>query len=127
VTVLTLIRLPPREVGAMIDRIVRIHHRANRNHPLSKVQENANRQKSKVPGRIEHVSGPQQTSSGGRIVRTIGIARAKAKIGLQNLAYNLQHPPAGDAGVDGCRIRGVRLEHPKGGLAHKTELIHEKL
>ena len=30
----------------------------------------------------------QQTSPGGRIVRTIGIVRAKAKIGLQNLAYN---------------------------------------
>src|SRR5260221_6215437 len=27
---------------------------------------------------------------GGRIVRTIGIARAKAKIGLQNLAYNIR-------------------------------------
>ena len=25
-----------------------------------------------------------------RIVRTIGIARAKAKIGLQNLAYNIR-------------------------------------
>jgi hypothetical protein len=35
------------------------------------------------------VFGTQQTSPGGRIVRTIGIARAKAKIGLQNLAYRL--------------------------------------
>jgi IS5 family transposase len=26
----------------------------------------------------------------GRIVRTIGIVRAKAKIGLQNLAYNIR-------------------------------------
>src|SRR6516165_1138206 len=33
----------------------RIHHRANRNHPLSKAQENANRQKSRVRARIEHV------------------------------------------------------------------------
>jgi hypothetical protein len=32
----------------------------------------------------------QQNSPGGRIVRTIGIARAKAKIGLQNLAYNIR-------------------------------------
>jgi IS5 family transposase len=64
----------------------RIHQRANRNHPLSNAQENANRQKSKVQARIEHVFGTQQTSPGGRIVRTIGIARAKAKIGLQNLA-----------------------------------------
>jgi IS5 family transposase len=68
----------------------RIHQRANRNHPLSQAQENANRQKSKVRARIEHVFGAQQNSPGGRIVRTIGIARAKAKIGLQNLAYNIR-------------------------------------
>src|SRR6476469_4526207 len=68
----------------------RIHHRANRNHPLSQAQENANRQKSRVRARIEHVFGAQQTSPGGRIIRTIGIARAKAKIGLQNLAYNIR-------------------------------------
>jgi len=53
----------------------RIHQRANRNHPLSKAQEDANRHKSKVRARIEHVFGAQQTSPGGRIVRTIGIAR----------------------------------------------------
>ena len=34
--------------------------------------------------------GAQQPSPGGRIVRTIGIVRAKAKIGLQNLAYNIR-------------------------------------
>ena len=32
----------------------------------------------------------QETSPGGRIVRTIGIVRARAKIGLQNLAYNIR-------------------------------------
>src|SRR4029077_16756425 len=48
--------------------------------------------------RIEHVFGAQQNAPGGRIVRTIGIVRARAKIGLQNLAYNLQHSPPGDAG-----------------------------
>jgi Transposase DDE domain len=49
-----------------------------------------NRRKSRVRARIEHVFGAQQNSPGGRIVRTIGIARAKAKIGLQNLAYNIR-------------------------------------
>ena len=34
--------------------------------------------------------GAQQSSAGGRIVRTIGILRARAKIGLQNLAYNMR-------------------------------------
>ena len=53
-------------------------------------QEDANRKKSKIRARIEHVFGAQQTSPGGRIVRTIGIVRARAKIGLQNLAYNIR-------------------------------------
>jgi IS5 family transposase len=64
--------------------------RASRGHALSKAQQKANRQKSKIRARIEHVFGAQQTSPGGRIVRTIGIMRAKAKIGLQNLAYNIR-------------------------------------
>ena len=68
----------------------RIHQRANRNHPLSPAQENANRQKSKVRARIEHVFGAQQNAPGGRIVRTIGIVRVRAKIGLQNFVYNIR-------------------------------------
>ena len=35
----------------------RIHLRANRNHPLSQAQQNANRRKSRVRARIEHVFG----------------------------------------------------------------------
>ena len=68
----------------------RIHRRANRNHPLSNAQTRANRAKSKIRARIEHVFGAQQNSVGGRIVHTIGIARARAKIGLQNLVYNIR-------------------------------------
>ena len=68
----------------------RIHRRATRSHPLSAVQEKANRKRSQVRARIEHVFGAQQTSLGGRLVRTIGLVRAKAKIGLQNLVYNIR-------------------------------------
>ena len=68
----------------------RIHVRATRNHPLSQRQEEANRKKSQVRVRIEHVFGAQQTSAGSRLVRTIGIVRARAKIGLQNLVYNVR-------------------------------------
>ena len=68
----------------------RIHVRASRNHPLSAAQEEANRKKSKIRARVEHVFGAQQNAPGGRIVRTIGIVRAKAKIGLQNLVYNIR-------------------------------------
>jgi transposase, IS5 family len=68
----------------------RIHRRATRNHPLSDAQVKANRNRSKIRARVEHVFGAQETSPGGRIVRTIGIVRARAKIGLQNLAYNIR-------------------------------------
>ena len=68
----------------------RIHRRASRNHPLSEAQTRANRKKSAIRARIEHVFGAQQSSLVGRIVRTIGIVRARAKIGLQNLAYNIR-------------------------------------
>ena len=68
----------------------RIHSRASRNHPLSDAQVEANRRKSKVRARIEHVFGAQQNAPGGRIVRTIGIVRARVKIGLQNLVYNIR-------------------------------------
>ena len=49
-----------------------------------------NQAKSRIRARIEHVFGAQQSSAGGRIVRTIGIMRARAKIGLQNLVYNIR-------------------------------------
>ena len=46
--------------------------------------------RSRIRARIEHVFGAQETAPGGRIVRTIGIVRARLKIGLQNLAYNVR-------------------------------------
>ena len=67
----------------------RIHVRAARGHPLSKAKAEANRKKSQVRARVEHVFGAQETS-GWRVVRTIGIVRARAKIGLQNLVYNIR-------------------------------------
>jgi IS5 family transposase len=68
----------------------RIHRRGHRNHPLSGGATRSNRAKSRIRARIEHVFGAQQNSLGGRIVRTIGIMRARTKIGLQNLAYNIR-------------------------------------
>jgi len=68
----------------------RIHSRASRNHPLSDAQVEANRKKSKVRVRIEHIFGAQENAPGGRIIRTIGAVRARAKIGLQNLVYNVR-------------------------------------
>ena len=68
----------------------RIHNRASRNNPLSDAQVEAHRKKSKARARIEHVFGAQENAPGGRIIRTIGALRAIAKIGLQNLVYNMR-------------------------------------
>jgi IS5 family transposase len=67
----------------------RIHRKGHRNKPLTKRQQAANKTASKVRSRVEHVFGHAVSSMGGKLVRTIGIVRAKAKIGLRNLAYNM--------------------------------------
>ena len=64
--------------------------RGARNHPLSEAQLAANRNKSKIRARIEHVFGGQENAPGGRLVCTIGVVRARVKIGLANLAYNFR-------------------------------------
>ena len=68
----------------------RIHRRAARNRPLSQTQEAANTVRSKVRARVEHVFGHQENSMGRKIVRTIGMARARFKIGMMNLGYNMR-------------------------------------
>ena len=68
----------------------RIHARASRNHPLSTARQTANRAKSRIRARVEHVFAAQENTLGGRLVRTIGMARAKAKIGLANFVYNIR-------------------------------------
>ena len=68
----------------------RIHRRAARNRPLSDMQEAANTTRSKVRARVEHVFGHQENSMGGKIVRTVGMVRARFKIGMMNLGYNIR-------------------------------------
>src|SRR6266571_5140107 len=79
------------EAGLKAKRLQsRIHRRAARNRPLSERQKSANTTRSRVRARVEHVFGHQQNSMGGKIVRTIGIARARFKIGMMNLGYNIR-------------------------------------
>lgn len=59
-----------------------------RGHPLSEKQKADNHEKSKVRSRVEHVFGAQ-AQMGGHWVRTIGLLRAKVKIGMMNLVYNM--------------------------------------
>jgi IS5 family transposase len=78
-----------------IDKVLkekRLHNRINRkgyrNKPLSKFQEQMNRQRSSVRVRIEHVNGRLSQFMGGWI-HCIGRLRAAGKVGLMNLVYNM--------------------------------------
>src|SRR5438105_4509072 len=53
-------------------------------------QKAANTTRSKVRARVEHVFGDQKNGMGAELVRTIGIVRARCKIGMTNLVYNMR-------------------------------------
>ena len=68
----------------------RIIEKGYRNHPLTTGQKQTNRKKSKTRCRVEHIFGFMQTSmNDATFIRTIGKARAKVVIGLNNLVYNI--------------------------------------
>ena len=71
-------------------RVSRIHRKKPGGRPMPVRTTRANARKSTVRPRVEHVFG-QQKDRMGLFVRTIGLARAEAKIGLANLAYNLRN------------------------------------
>ena len=79
----------------------RIHRKASRNKPLSEREKQGNKTRSSVRARVEHVFGAQSNDMGGTLLRSVGLARAKARIGLKNLAYNMR--------------RLVQLEPPRRG------------
>jgi len=66
-----------------------IHHKGRRNKPLTARQIKTNRTRSRVRVRVEHVFGFQERSMGGKFIRTVGLVRARAKIGMMNLVYNM--------------------------------------
>lgn len=67
-----------------------VHRKGRRGKPLTAQAKGSNRTKSTVRSRVEHVFGAQANDMGGTLVRTIGLVRAKAKIGMKNLAYNMR-------------------------------------
>ena len=66
-----------------------IQRKGSRNCKLSKREQQGNRTRSKIRSRVEHIFGVQAQRAGNLILRSIGIIRSGAKIGLRNLAYNL--------------------------------------
>jgi IS5 family transposase len=73
--------------GKLRDRKLKshIHRKGKRGKPLTEQANGSNRTKSSVRVRVEHVFGAQTNDMGGTLVRTIGMVRARAKIGMKNL------------------------------------------
>ncbi len=68
----------------------RTHYKSKRNHPLTAFQEKLNKARSKVRVRVEHVFGHMEVAMGGNWLRVVGKVRARMKIGMRNIAYNMQ-------------------------------------
>ncbi len=68
----------------------KIHRKGYRQTPLTAQQQAHNRCRSRIRARVEHVFGHQVTAMGGKLIRTVGLVRARLKIGLKNLTYTFQ-------------------------------------
>ncbi len=66
---------------------IRIHRRKPKGRPMPEQMARANAAKSAIRARVEHIFAHQKNRYG-LFIRTIGIARAQAKLTLANLAYN---------------------------------------
>lgn len=69
--------------------VSKIHFRRAPGKALAPQHQRANAARSKVRSAVEHPFA-EQKSRMGLFVRTIGIARAKAKIGMANIAFNMK-------------------------------------
>lgn len=65
----------------------RIHRRKPKGRPMPEQMARGNAAKSAIRARVEHVFAHQKNRYG-LFIRTIGLARAQAKLTLANLAYN---------------------------------------
>lgn len=57
--------------------------------PVRRISLRGNRTRARVRSWGEHVFGVQVKRAGSLIVRTVGILLARVKIGLRNMAYNI--------------------------------------
>jgi IS5 family transposase len=66
-----------------------VQRKGCRHKKLTEREKRGNHTRSKTRCRIEHVFGVQAMMASDLILRSIGMTRARAKIGLRNLAYNM--------------------------------------
>jgi len=67
-----------------------VHQKGKRNNPLTDREKKANTKKSKIRARVEHVFGAITNEQGGLYFQVIGLCRAKVKIGMMNVVYNMR-------------------------------------
>ena len=67
-----------------------IPRKGKRGKPLTEQAKGSSRTKSTVRDRVGHIFGAQANDMGGTLVRTIGMVRAKARIGMKNLACTMR-------------------------------------
>jgi IS5 family transposase len=70
-------------------KVSRIHRRKPKGRPMPKRTARANARKSEIRAHVEHPFA-QQKGPMGLVIRTIGIARARAAITLANMSYNMK-------------------------------------
>jgi len=66
-----------------------LQRKGARGRALTEREKRGNRTRARIRARVEHVFGVMRQRMGDTVVRTIGFVRAKVKIGLRHLAYNL--------------------------------------
>jgi hypothetical protein len=69
--------------------VSRVHRKKRAGQPMPLPTARANGRKSKIRARVEHVFA-EQKSRMALFIRTVGLARARTKIGLANLTYNIK-------------------------------------
>jgi len=69
--------------------VSRVHRKKPKGQPMPVRTQRANAAKSAVRSKVEHFFAHQKGLMG-VVVRTIGLARARVKIGLVNPAYNMR-------------------------------------
>ncbi len=66
-----------------------LQRKGDRGHKLTEWEKQGNRTRSKTRSIVEHAFGVQAQKCGNVILRTIGITKTEVKLGLRNLAYNM--------------------------------------
>ena len=67
-------------VLTVVELVFSHHERGYRNHSLTEEQKENNRHKSKIRAKVEHVFEAWVNEMGGKLLRSIGIERARARL-----------------------------------------------